>query len=264
MPPASAKCLPKAVISREIHPEIFVPRFIILSAAFLFALGVILPAHAGESRFKSPTGKYEVVIRELEHKKFTREEALKDVDNTNHVLHEVRFHDIGNPKYAPIKGKFADVYGWSPGDKPTPPETIFKWFEWSPKDDVVILPVEGWASAPGTNARKAIALNPSLKWKDADVALDNTVWADDWNVVGDLHADCNFQVDRFDAKIGETSPVKAAESPVGYVIKSKSGGKILIDQVLDNCRSEEDFKKFIPKCYSLNLDMLKIEGASCK
>ena len=44
--------------------------------------------------------------------------------------------------------------------------------DWSPGEDFVILPNEGWASAPGTPERTVLSLSESLDRSTASIAMD--------------------------------------------------------------------------------------------
>jgi hypothetical protein len=220
------------------------------------------PAEAAPHRLTSPGGDYEVEFRTLEHKQFSGAERNKDSDHIDHVKYQLVFFAKGsNREMASLV--FHDVYGLDQNPHPATAEELFKQWVWSPAEDFVILIPEGWPSAPGTEAVDAVALNKKLKWKKGKVQLDHGVWVDSMRVIGDLHADCQFEVVMFDGLSGKTTTLKAGKSPAGYQIRAHAHRALLIEKVLDNCRSEEQQKTFKPECFMLSLDTLKDKPATC-
>jgi hypothetical protein len=217
------------------------------------------PAH----RFTSPGGRYEVVFKELEHARFSAEEMKQSADNVNNVLYRISFYGAGESE--PVaEVEYHDVYGWEPDAKPTSTADLFKAILWSPQEDFAVLDAEGWASAPGTPERKAVALSLKLRWRTAPFILDEPLWADALRAVGSLHNDCEYAVMEFDGASGQMRAVMAADSPIGYEIDGTTGRKVEIRQVLDNCRTEEMEKSFTPECLTLDLDTMRTSPAACK
>ena len=233
----------------------------LLSALIVF-IGATLPVYAKTFHFKSPTGKYEVFLQEVWHKKFSPDAQQKDVDNISHVKYKINFQYAGTSK-ALASVEYHDVYGWMKDAEPLPPHILFRGLVWSPREDFVILPEEGWAGAPGSAVLKAVALTPGLIWSSATFHLDNVIWVDNFRAVGDIHDDCNFAVNLFDGITGKTTPIKESKSPMGYEIKLQDGRQVLIKKVLDNCRLEEDAQKFKPECTLLDLDTMKTMTEPC-
>ncbi|MBI5428709.1 MAG: hypothetical protein HZA02_10620 [Nitrospinae bacterium] len=231
-------------------------------AGFLAMHAAAFAEYPDTERFLSPGGNIEVSFQKLEHKKFTEEEFRRDVDNVNHVRYRIEFRGAVT-KEAVADAEYADVYGWTAEARPTPPETIFKELIWSPGEHFAIVPASAWASAPGTEQALAVALDPKSPWKSADFYLEDLAWVDDWRVVGDTHWDCEYSVNLFDGHTGLTTPIKQARSPFGYEIRSVEGRNAIVQKALDNCRTAEDKKKFVPACYRLNLDTLKERPAPC-
>lgn len=223
---------------------------LLLTPACLFAGSV-------PERFMSPTGDYEVSFTVVEHIKSpeTITHFLKDI---GHITYRVDIFKLGEEK--PFKTtKFTDVYGWEPDRKPIPVKDIFNMTIWSPHDDIMVLPYEGWASAPGTDVLKAIALNPALKWNEADFAFGKFVWIDDLSGIGDRHSDCDYSIRRFDGRTGKTIAVKPSSSPKGYELFKYEKGVLHIVEVMDNCRKEEK----PPKCFVYNISNKKETVEAC-
>ncbi len=220
-----------------------------------------MPAHAahagGTGRFASPTGRFEAAFTELAHKKFPKREAM-GLDEVDHVVYRINFYAKG--AVAPAATiSYNDVYGWEEGSVPAAPEAIFSFFAWSPQDDFVIIPAEGWASAPGTAIARAVALNRKLPWREAEFAFDNFVWTGDLSGVGDAHFDCDYSVSLFDGNKGQTVPIKASDSPIGYELISVEGNSLFLRETLDNCRTDD----LEPRCFTLDLSTMEEAPRPC-
>jgi hypothetical protein len=231
--------------------------------ALMLAGGLAGGPRAAPARFTSPGGRYEVVFKELEHARFSAEEMRQDADNVNNVLYRISFYRVGES--GPVaEVTYRDVYGWEPDAKPTSTADLFKAILWSPQEDFAVLDAEGWASAPGTPERKAVALSLKLRWRTAPFILDEPIWADALRAVGNLHSDCEYAVMEFDGASGQMRAVMAADSPIGYEISATDGRKVEIRQVLDNCRTEEMEKSFTPECLTLDLDTMRTSPSACR
>jgi hypothetical protein len=230
--------------------------------ALLLAAGFAGGLRAAPARFRSPGGRYEVTFKELAHTRFMAEQMKQNVDNVSNVRYRVAFFPVGES--GPVAEViYYDVYGWEPDAKPTPPEDLFKAILWSPEEDFAVLDAEGWASAPGTPDRKAVALSLKLRWRTAPFALEEPIWVDALRVIGNSHKDCEYAVVEFDGVSGQMRNVMAPDSPVGYEIRGTNGRKVEIRQVLDNCRTEEMQKSFTPECLRLDLDTMQKSPSTC-
>jgi hypothetical protein len=215
-----------------------------------------------DTRFVSPGGKYEVQFEEIAHRTFTREEQLQNLDNMNHINYEVTIVRI-DTGMSVATVKYSDVYGFNQPPEPTPLERLSRWFDWSPQEDFVVLPVEGWASAPGTPEARVLALNDELGWSESWFTLEKVTWADALVAVGHRHSDCDYSVDVFDGRIGKQKAVVEKSSPIGYQIESISARQVAIRRVLDNCASQERRNAFERQCLSLDLETLTVSPEPC-
>jgi hypothetical protein len=230
--------------------------------ALMLAAGLVGGLRAAPPRFTSPGGRYEVAFKELAHARFSAEEMKQDADHVNNVRYAVSFYPVGGAE--PVaEAEYCDVYGWEPDAKRTPTADLFKAILWSPQEDFAVLDAEGWASAPGTPERKAVALSRKLGWRTAPFILDDLIWADALRAIGNSHNDCEYAVMEFDGASGQTRAVMAADSPIGYEIGGTTGRKAEIRQVLDNCRTEEMEKSFTPQCLTLDLDTMRTSPSAC-
>lgn len=224
----------------------------ILLSAFLFIFCGLLPATADalrQEKFTSPSGAYIAVFTELEHRRYKKEEMLEDLRNVSHILYRVDFVLKGSVE--PVAtANHTDVYGWEAGGRPEKPSSIFRKLTWSPKEDFVIFPEEGWASAPGSTQSKVVALNPRLEWKTAEVSLGAVEWIDELSFITDYHFDCDYGILRFDGLAGKTASLKESESPIGYELVSLKDGKATIRMLLDNCRMQD----IPPRCFVRDLE----------
>lgn len=234
-----------------------------LSVIVLGAL-VRQSGNPGEAkRFKSPGGRYEVVFEQIEQRKFSEADLQRNMDNISHIRYKISFYRTGAP--TPIRSvEYADVYGWDPDSKPAPLENLFKSILWSPEEDFAALDEEGWASAPGPPDRRAVALDDDLSWTVAPFSMTDLIWVDALRVIGNSYADCEYSVVEFDGSVGQSCPLHAGKSPLGYEIRSHSGKTVVIGTVLDTCRSEEDMRQFVPECRLLDLASMRERVVPCE
>lgn len=237
----------------------------ILSAQTLLALIFLLcgamPAWADtirQEKFTSPRGAYLVVFTELEHKRYKKAEMLEDLRNVSNVLYRVDFILKGSIDPA-ASANYADVYGWEAGGRPERPSSIVRKLIWSPREDFVIFPEEGWASAPGASQSKVVALDPRLGWRTAEVTVGAMEWIDHLSFVSDYHFDCDYGILRFDGVSGRTASLKESESPIGYELVSLRDGKVTIRMLLDNCRMQD----VPPRCLVRDLETGHEEHVAC-
>jgi len=223
-----------------------------------------LPGADGGSvaSFVSPGGRYEVRFEARVHRTFTKEEQLQALDNMNHIEYEVTFSRVDSGKVV-VATPYVDVYGFNSSGKPTPVSSLFSWFEWSPEEDFVVVPAEGWASAPGTPENKVFALNDQLGWLESWLCMNHVTWVNPLLAVGDRHRDCDYSVDTFDGRTGKQQPVVQPDSPIGYQIAAASERQMLIRKVLDNCASAGVRQTFQEQCLSLDLDTMEVSPAPC-
>jgi len=228
--------------------------------ALLFLCSGLLPARADtirQDRFTSPSGKFIVVFTELENRKYGKEEMLEDLGNVSHVLYRVDFISKGDIE--PVAtSSYADVYGWEAGGRPEKASSIFRKLIWSPREDFVIFPEEGWA-AQGPSQSRVLALNPELEWEKGDVSVGAIEWIDDLSFISDYHFDCDYGILRFDGTTGKTFSMKESESPIGYELVSVKQGKALIRMLLDNCRMQD----IPPRCFTRDLATGSEEPVPC-
>ena len=216
-------------------------------------------SRTGVQYFKSPKGLHLVKFRETKHVKST---GTDDMDDVSHVKYAVLIYRRADSLIA--QTDYTDVYGWSKDAEPTAPEKIFGDLTWSPDEDFVIFPEEGWASAPGPPNLKVLNLNSQLQWSETNIYMSLTHWADDFRIFGNSDSDCYYCVVMFDGKTGKTHEVIEAKSPIGYQIVKVEGTKLLIEKVLDNCRTEKDEHSFTPECQELDINTLERRVVPCK
>ena len=217
-----------------------------------------------DNSFKSPTGRYIVRMREIHH--YIAPPHTGNVDDVNHVRYAFIFLNTTSTNY--YIADYNDVYD---ANSPTRKKEIFSSFIWSPKDDFVVLPEEGWARAPGTSSRTAINLNlhnikyraQGYYWRNGSFHMDDLVWADDFRVFGNVYDDCEDYVSLFDGKTGETKITVPSKTPIGYSIIITKNRKLIIKSRLDNCSTDKDEKTFVAECLSLDMDSLQKEKIKC-
>ncbi len=234
----------------------------ILLIALLLAFSLPLSGAEAElmrqEKFRSPKGIFLVVMTELAHKKYTKEEMLERAENVSNILYRIDF--IPSGALEPLSTiNYTDVYGWRSGSSPETMKNIFKSLTWSPYEDFVIVPEEGWAGTPGTSYSTIVSLNPELKWMEKKAAIENIAWIDDLSFIGDYHNDCDYGVAWFDGRAGRMVSVKESESPLGYELISVKGDIATIRMVLDNCRMQD----LPPRCITHDLSTGAEELVTC-
>jgi hypothetical protein len=213
--------------------------------------------------FTSPAGKFRVAFRVVEHRTFSAEESLRALDNVDHVEYALTFTRVLDGEIV-AEVTYPDVYGLQPGTGPTAPAIMAAWLDWSPGEDFVILPDEGWASAPGTPERTALSLSDSLDWSTAPIAMDTLIWVTPLIVVGDQHSDCHYAVDVFDGATGQRRALdRPPDSPVGYEIHAVEGRTVVIRRVLDNCSRQAERDAWVAECSAVDLDGFVARPTPC-
>ena len=221
----------------------------------LFSLYACQPKVDG---IKSPSGRFTV---QFEVTKDYKSQGTDDIDDISYIQYKVTFYDKGNPI---TSVEYSDVYGWDENAEPKTTDKIVSEFQWSPKEDFVILPEEGWASAPGSPSYKVINLNSSNNWKTGVINMFIETWYGDMLVFGNVKDDCHCQVEMFDGKTGKITVIAAAESPLGYEISDSGDDFLFIKTVLDNCRMQEDEENFHMKCFEYEIPKQELRERPCR
>jgi hypothetical protein len=190
--------------------------------------------HKDTTVFSSPLKKYRtLLIKGLEEVWHNS----GDIDRVSNVEYSVLI--INSSTADTIKTQYIDVY-WDEG-KPSSSASIFYQFTWSPKEDFVILPVENWASAPGTEGRLAVNLNKYYTWDKADYSQESNYWIKDFVVVGQYRDESGISsVVAFNGKTGKNSGIRWSNEKTGYEIESVSRDTLRIKS--DSSYSNSNFK----------------------
>jgi hypothetical protein len=218
--------------------------------------------------FASPQSRFRVRLQELQRRTFSLDEQLQSLENHDHVVYRLCF--LRNPPASGAAGEeclatasYTDVYGFDDPPVPTPIERIFTWLLWSPQEDFVVLPAEGWATAPGPVEQTVVNLRPERGWRTGVLFMGDLVWADTLVVYGNSLADCDYAVRRFDGATGAESPFRAGVSPDGFMITASTDSTIVLTTLLDNCASTELRESFRPRCSELHLRTLAETPVPC-
>lgn len=206
--------------------------------------------------FFSPSNKFKVV--------FVKDTNIvykngKRLDEVSHVKYRLLFINPG--KNDTVAHVYNDVYGFDSPPQPRSPASIFSRISWSPNQDFAILPQEGWARAPGAPVKPAINLNKKYNWTEGTIRINHTFWFDKLRLVGDCWDDCSISVQMFDGSIGKMVTIKGSESPLGYLIDSKTNDTLFVKTILDNCSYEEQRNNFKQKVIAIPIaDIKKLIG----
>ena len=241
---------------------------------------IVLPVNISFAQdieeFYSPQGKYRVSFKRLDHMLY-KDGSPIGPDGVKVVLWEIEVFDKDDQAMlAAIK--YTDVYGWRKDAVPDTAKEILDQFEWSPEEDFLILPIEGWSSAPGTVGRDVVAINTNLDWGDKRIVqlyVDEYFWIDDLRVLGDYHDECDHGVHIFDGNIGSTRLIKGGKSipaedgsgayPTGisHEMISYKDGKVYIKQLYDNCFYYKKMEKRPLKSFEYDIETEEEEIIPC-
>lgn len=206
--------------------------------------------------YSSPSGRIGIHIRLGADVK--ADDPLNDMQ-VAYFRYTVEFADsMGQPLAQAV---YHDVYGMEGEAIET--ADLVRWMTWSPNEDFVLLPAEGWMTAPGTVAVTAVNLNPRFRWTTSQVAIDDQVWIDTLRIIGNDLSDCAYSVVMFDGRTGETRMIKASESPIGYAIARVETRSLLIQSQPDNCASEAERAAFAPECWEFSLELFALKKVHC-
>jgi len=216
----------------------------------------VLAGEPKERVFVSPSGRHEVVFTEV--KRVKASGRTMSADDVDYISYRIDF--FTKKGHVLLRSLSYDyVHDWTNPAEPAPLELLFKTIIWSPGEDFALLPSEDWARAPGTEVKKAVALNTTFSWKTSQFALENIFWIDDFSVIGEQHNDCQYEVSVFNGKSGKAVPVKRAKSPIGYELLLFRKNTALIMQVMDNCKLEDK----PPVCFFYDLATKKEKKVPC-
>lgn len=230
-------------------------QLVLMITAITFA-GCVGGGKPAPAQYSSPSGRVLFTFEMLADVK--ADDPLND-EQEAFIRYAITFSDsLGQPL---AKMFYHYVYGES--GEPVELKDLARWFSWSPREDFVVLPAEGWMTAPGTASAPVVNLNPQFRWTVTAVAIEDQAWIDSLRIIGNQLSDCDFSVVMFDGRTGETKAIKAGESPIGYSIVNTEERTIRIRSLPDNCASEEQRANFIPECWVFSLELFSLSPADC-
>jgi hypothetical protein len=236
-----------------------------MSGSLLSGLGIlalaVVPGCAGNAdsaKFRSPAGKFSVSFLPLP-KPPAAESAA--VGESHAVKYEVLFH--GRDGKNPVRAAFADVYGFSQDDKPTPQADIFARILWSPMEDFAILPEENWERAPGPPARKAVDLKPGGAWKEAELRFETHQWISRYKIAGEFKEGCEHSVVAFDGRKGKTVVIREGKEKLAYAIREFKKPLLFLEKLLGECPDSLAQAQFREGCVRYNVMTGKSAAIPC-
>lgn len=230
-------------------------QLVLMITAITFA-GCVGGGKPAPAQFSSPSGRVHFTFEMVADVK--ADDPLND-EQVAFIRYAITFSDsLGQPL---ARMFYHDVYGES--GEPVELNDLARWFSWSPGEDFVILPAEGWMTAPGTASAPVVNLNPQFRWTMSAIAIDDQVWIDSLRIIGNEMSDCAYSVVMFDGRTGETRTIKEAQSPIGYSIVRVEEKAIRIQALPDNCANEEQRANFIMECWVFSLELFSLSPADC-
>ena len=233
-----------------------------LAITLMVLLALSITVYSAEqprsARFASPSGRVIVQFTEIEHIKIP---VITDAFDVSRIKYHVSFFDPAGRKITGVE--FIDVYGSNMDRKPRALSDLFKNITWSPAEDFALLPEEGWASAPSSPYLTAVNLDEQNNWSMAKFNMEPGYWADKFTLIGFAHGDCDYRVEMFDGKTGQSTKLRNSASPVGYQIASADRNGVIVEKVLDNCATDEDKGMFVPQCERLDFKSMVFTAIDC-
>jgi hypothetical protein len=225
-------------------------------AGFLMYAG-LFPAQAelATTRFKSPSGQFDLIVRPVKDDWTHSHKAIKGITKESSDLLTISIiptgaHDPANGIY------YADV-------PPAPAsDLLIQSMIWSPGEHYVVLPNK-LKAREGKHIFQLVA--PTGDNKVWDLQADHVAWIDDHRFVGDLDTpEVPGGIMQFDAKAAKAELLVPAENGVGYQIAAIHEHRVTVRQFLNNVgESKTTWDQFTPACFDLDMDTLKKRSTTC-
>lgn len=237
--------------------NIVTPHVIRLSISLLFAVPLFGSSTAccmdsTDSTMLSPSGTFSIKFIPIGRNLWANDQPMEASDSD---FFNIKYSvSITNRKTGKsFRSTYYDIHGTEP---PMQIAQLASYFVWSPSEDFVLFPEEGWPRAPGAPTHTVLNLNPNFPWKEVKIRMEPTSWLDKLTIIGNSHEDCDFSVAVFDGRSGTVTLPWKSQSPIGYSLAGLHNGKVVVETVLDNCSSQDDYKNFRANRDSVRIDEL--------
>ncbi len=217
-------------------------------------------SHGGSSstsRFKSPSGKYEVFFEPV-NDRTVRQYRSRSGDSPNQKPQFIIFFYVAGSSDSVSSDWYTDI-------EPTKaPSGIFPTMVWSPQEDYVLV-------THGLNAKE-----PDLQhWivsltKPTEFGFmgDHVRWVDRNRLVSDINNEkVPGGIQLIDAQKGHGDLVLPPVPGRGYLITAHGDHAITVKEFINSWSEGQDktsWESFTPACFELNLDRLRKRSVPCK
>ena len=217
----------------------------------LFSTSIAADLPSTDTTFSSPTQRYSITFKRIKNVTYKRHD---NIDEFNHIIYTICFLEGATSRQ--FHAKFVDVYNKR---KPSQIKDIFKNIDWSPKDDIAILPEEDWASYPVPHRYTAVNLTGRYSWKISRFQLTDFKWINSIEAIGNNENDCHNGIGFFNGRSGKSCEIISPSSPNGYRVHAKTDSGLVIITSLDNCATIDQSKHFVPRQYFLEFKTLRLK-----
>ena len=178
--------------------------------------------------------------------------------------YQVTFYKPGTNTAVAV-APFADLSGSPHAPKPLTVDQLYQQLYWSPEDDFVVLPQERAASGVFAGPRRVVSLNKAFPWQILPFPLDLAplVWVDARRPVGNVRADCRWEVSQFDGPTGKVNLIHSGSQIEGYRIVEVRERQVVMQKYLSSCATPEEARAFHEDCVAYDLSFLRRELTPC-
>lgn len=229
----------------------------LLIAGFLYlAVGAAHADFLHSPRFKSPAGKYEIIIASAGTSSLPFAPPMEPAPPGQKPRYVLLFYVAGGSD--PVSADwYTDV-----DPAPSAPELASS-LMWSPNEDYVVV-------SHGQNAKEAVASRWLISLKSPfayGFQGDHLYWVDTNRLVADLKTKkVPGGIELVDANKHHAELIISPMPGLGFELSDSSGHQITVKQFLNHWGDEKDrttWDSFTPACFELDLDTMKKRSVPC-
>lgn len=218
-------------------------------------IGLSQAATSSPERFKSPSGKFEVIFQPVTEKMVRLYEA-QPVDAGLKPKYLLYFYKTGSSE--PIS---TDWY--TDADPPKSPADIVPTLLWSPQDDYVVIRHGQNSKESGLGQWVVTVDNLS----ESHFEGEHVSWIDRDRMISDFHTKkIPGGIQLVDARRHKADLIVPPDPGIGYEIAAVSGHHVTVKEFLNHWNEEHEkttWEVFDPACFDLDLDSMKKRSTPC-
>jgi len=254
-PPLSVRRCPVALLVRALGLRSSQIRPALIFSILLAGLGTARAAVSSPQRFKSPSGKFEVIFQPVTEKVARLYEA-QPADAGLKPKYLLYFYKTGSSE--PIS---TDWY--TDADPPKPPADIVSSMLWSPQEDYVVIRHGQNSKEPAPGQWVITVENLS----ESHFEGDHVQWVDRDRMISDLNTKkIPGGIQCVDARRHKADLILPPDTGIGYAIAAVSGHRVTVKEFLNHWNEEHEktsWEVFDPVCFDLDLDSMKKRSVPC-